>query len=116
MTTTKAEQETIIRWDQEERVLLLYTACPSEARRWERLGHSVEVFGLTQSGEPQGWQARAPLEALRLRKLIDGKVAARRRGRSFGAEPRKLAASEHRSQRERSRGLRRQPLTNKAAD
>jgi hypothetical protein len=92
--TTKAEQETVIRWDQEERVLHLYTAYPREARKWERLGYAVEVFGRTQTGEPRGWRARAPLEALRLRRLIHDSIARRRRGRSFGPGRRKLAASE----------------------
>jgi hypothetical protein len=78
--STKAEQETIIRWDQEERVLHLYTAYPSDARKWERLGYSVEVCGRTQAGEARGWRAQAPLEALRLRKLVGGQVVKRRRG------------------------------------
>jgi hypothetical protein len=101
MTTTKAEQETIIRWDQDERVLHLYTACPREARKWERLGYAVEVYGRTQTGEPRGWRAQAPLEALRLRRVVNGSVAMRRRGRSFGPERRKLAASEASSRQTR---------------
>lgn len=76
--TTKAEQETVIRWDQDDRVLHLYTAYPTEARKWERLGYAVEVYGKTQTGEPRGWRARAPLEALRLRRLVKGSVAVRR--------------------------------------
>ena|SRR5438093_6906194 len=106
MTTTKAEQETIIRWDQEERVLHLYTAYPAEATKWERLGYSVEVCGRTNAGEPRGWQARAPLEALRLRRLVNGQVASRRRGHSFGVGGRTLAPSDPRNPQERPRGLR----------
>ena len=94
MTTTKAERETILRWDQEERVLHLYTAYPAEARKWARLGYSVEVSGRTQSGEPRGWRARAPLEALRLRRLVNGKVIRHRRGRGFAGPPRKLAGAD----------------------
>jgi hypothetical protein len=97
MTTTKAEQETIIRWDQEERVLDLYTAYAAEARKWERLGYKVEVCGRSQIGEPRSWRAQAPLEALRLRKLVDGKVGKHRRGHSFALQPRKLADLESRS-------------------
>ena len=102
MTTTKAEQETIIRYDQEERVLHLYTAFPPEARKWERLGYAVEVCGRTQAGEPRGWRAQAPLEALRLRKLVEGEVAKRRRGRGFGLGARKLAGAEPRTHRRRT--------------
>jgi hypothetical protein len=97
MTTTKAEQETILRFDQEDRILHLYTACPAAARKWERLGYAVQICGRTQAGEPRGWRSRAPLEALRLRKLVDGQVVKRQRGRGFPVAPRKLAAVEHRS-------------------
>src|SRR5262245_6230307 len=65
--TTKAEQETIIRWDQEARILDLYTAYPSQVRKWTRLGYQVEVSDRTQAGEPRGWRAKAPLGALRFR-------------------------------------------------
>src|SRR5258708_4574658 len=104
MTTTKAEQETIIRWDQEERMLDLYTAYPADARQWTRLGYSVEICGRTQTGEPREWRARAPLEALRPRKLVDGKVVMRRRGRSFGLPHRKLAPMEPRARPDRATG------------
>jgi hypothetical protein len=97
MTTSKAEQETILRFDQEERVLHLYTAYPPEARKWERLGYAVEVCGRTQAGEPRAWRAQTPLEALRLRKVVDGEVVKRRRGRGFGLEARKLADAEPRT-------------------
>ncbi len=90
----KAEQETIIRWDQAERVLNLYTAYSSQARRWERLGYVVEVSDRSAAGEPRGWRARAPLNALRWRRLEDGKVVSRRRGRSIGFARRKLARVE----------------------
>lgn len=60
MSTTKTEQETIIRFDQDETVLHLYTAYPALARKWTRLGYQVEVCGRTQAGEPRGWRAQAP--------------------------------------------------------
>ena len=107
MNTTKAEAETILRWDQEERVLHLYTAHAPEARKWERRGYVVEVCGRTQAGEPRGWRARAPLEALRLRKLVNGQVAKRRRGPGFAVRDRKFAAPEHRTHRVGPRGSRR---------
>src|SRR5687767_335246 len=102
---TKAEQETIIRWDQEERVLHFYTAYPPEARRWERLGYEVEVVDSRKCGEPRGWRADAPLDALRLRKLVDGRVQGRRRGRSFRPGSRRLAAPGHANSNDRPVGL-----------
>src|SRR5262245_18527180 len=103
--TTKAEQETIIRWDQDERVSHLYTANPADARRWERLGYEVEVSGRTPAGETRGWRARAPLEAIRLRRLVNGKLAKRPRGRGFGS--RKLAVREDQTRAVGRQGSRR---------
>ena len=104
--TTRAEQETILRFDQDERVLHLYTACAVDARKWARLGYAVEVCGRTSTGAPRGWRARAPLDALRLRTLVDGQVVKRRRGRGFDQPRRKLAGPEPRtrSDRRRTRG------------
>ena len=93
MTTTKSEQETIIRWDQEERVAHLYTTNAADARKWERLGYAVEVCTRAQDGKARSWQASGPLDALRLRKLVNGQLAKRRRGRSFNS--RKLALPKH---------------------
>ena len=102
--TIKAEQETILRWDQDERVLHLYTAYPLEAKKWARLGYTVEVCGRTQAGEPRGWQARAPLEALRLRRLVDGQVVKRRGGVSNLVKSPYQGASEPRPHRDRPPG------------
>ena len=49
--TTKMEQETIVRWDQEDR-----------------------------EGEPQGWTATAEADAIRFRRVKDGRVVRRRTG------------------------------------
>jgi hypothetical protein len=116
MTTTKAEKETILRWDQEERVLHLYTVYAVEARRWERLGYAVDVCGRTRTGEPTGWQAPAPLDAVRLRRLVDGKVARRPRGPGFAVRPHKFAASEHPSGHGHIRGRFRRVRPSKAAN
>jgi hypothetical protein len=91
---TKAEQETIVRWDQDERVMNLYTAYAADARKWARLGYPVEISSRTQAGEPRSWRAKVPLDALTFRKLTNGEVARRRRGRSFGLGVRKLATSD----------------------
>jgi hypothetical protein len=114
--TTKAEQETILRWDQEERILHLYTAYAGDARRWERLGYRVDVCGLTRTGEPTGWRAQAPLEALRLRRLVDGKVARRPRGPGFALRPHKFVVSEHPSGQRQIRGRVRRVRPSKPAN
>lgn len=36
--TTRAEQETIIRWDGDSKTAICYTASPGQARRWQRKG------------------------------------------------------------------------------
>ena len=38
---SRAERETVIRWDCEDRVPVMYTADPAQARRWTRLGYAV---------------------------------------------------------------------------
>ena len=40
---SKAEKETVIRWDCEDPVPVLYTADPAQARRWIKLGYPVTV-------------------------------------------------------------------------
>jgi hypothetical protein len=97
MATTKTEQETIIRWDQEERVALLYTAYPTQARQWAKLGYPVEIYGRSQAGGPRSWRARVPFEALRWRRMRDGQIETRPRGRSIAIRTRKLAGSDDRS-------------------
>jgi hypothetical protein len=92
---TRAEQETIVRWDQEERVVHLYTANPAQARRWARLGYPVEVNGRYPHGEPHSWRAQMPVEAIRFRRVVTRQP----RGRGFR---RKLAASEQGSQQGRA--------------
>ena len=85
---TQAEQETTIRWDQEERVAHLYTARQVQADRWIRLGYPVEVFGRDRQGKPRGWAAQVPMEAIRFRRVQDGAVVKRRghgKGRPFEA-------------------------------
>ncbi|HJN16973.1 MAG TPA: hypothetical protein QGH10_15820 [Armatimonadota bacterium] len=82
---TRMEQETIIRYDQDERTLDLYTAWPVDARRWEKLGYPVEVAHRAQDGSPSGWRVVVPLACLRpLRKLANGQVVKRKvAGRPF---------------------------------
>ena len=86
--STKAEQETTIRWDPVEPVAHLYTAHQVQANRWIRLGYPVDVFGRDQQGTPRSWRAKVPVEAIRFRRVQDGQVVKRRghgKGRPFEA-------------------------------
>ncbi len=88
---TKAEQETIYRYDQDERQLWLYTAYAADAERWRRLG-----FTVTEDGH--GWRARGPVEALKLRRLgPNGQVRKRRQAPTVGFRPRAHMRSDDRS-------------------
>jgi len=69
---TKAEAETILRWDRESDAATLYTADPSEMRRWTKLGYPVEVCGV-RPGRP-GWQTRIPIRAIALLPLKAGRL------------------------------------------
>jgi hypothetical protein len=106
MATTKVEQETVIRYDQEDRVLHLWTAIPAEAKRWARLGYDVEIAGRTPAGEPRSWKTQGPVEALRLRKVVSGQVVKRRRGAGFPVSRRKLAVSDKGTRPRRVQGAR----------
>ena len=85
---TKVEQETTIRWEQDERIAHLYTAHAAQAKRWERLGYPVCVSGRDQRSTPRSWTANVPVEAIRFKKVQDGAVVKRRghgKGRRFKA-------------------------------
>lgn len=56
---TMAEQETTIRWDNEEMVLHACTTCPRTMRRWQRHGYSIRVLSTT-GGEPCSWAVTLP--------------------------------------------------------
>ena len=66
---TKAEAETTIRWDQEERIAWLCTTHPPMMRRWVRLGYPVRVIGTTRDGQPRSWAATVPVKAVTFRRL-----------------------------------------------
>ena len=78
--TTRPEQETIIRWDQDDREATLYTANPAQARRWQRLGYDVEVTDRDRQGAPRGWTAVAEADAIRFRRVKAGRVVRRQTG------------------------------------
>jgi hypothetical protein len=66
---TKAEAETTIRWDQEERLAWLGTTHPPMMRRWVRLGYPLRVIGTTRDGQPRSWAATVPVKAVTFRRL-----------------------------------------------
>jgi hypothetical protein len=76
---SKAEQETILRFDRSEPTVSLWTANPAEARRWKKLGYDVRVFRFTPDGRPQSWHTEGPAGCLRLRRVADGKIVRRAR-------------------------------------
>jgi len=84
---TKAEQETIIRWDQQDRLAHLWTAYEPDARRWQRAGYGVSTETTDRSGQPTSWSARVPVGAIRYRPVRDGHLVKRkghRKGRLLG--------------------------------
>ena len=96
--TTRTEQETIVRWDQEGAEANLYTAWEPQARRWSRLGYEVTVSHRDRHGTPTGWEATAERDAVRFRRVRGGKVVRRQghgQGRPFrAAKHDQLVASE----------------------
>jgi len=87
---TQAEQETIIRWDEEAPALDVYTASPLIARRLIARGYPLKAIA-------GGWRGTAPLDALQFRPLVRGAPkkcrycseisSVVRTARSNGAEP-----------------------------
>jgi hypothetical protein len=77
---TKAEQETVIRWNREHRTVQIYTADAAQARRWTQLGYDVRVQGTDRDGRPHGWTATGPIGCVRSRRLKDGAIARRVNG------------------------------------
>jgi hypothetical protein len=75
---TKAEQETILRYDASAETMELWTAYLPDARRWRRLGYPVQVASTYQDGEPSGWKATVPKACLRLRRIVGGSIVKRR--------------------------------------
>jgi hypothetical protein len=93
---TKAEQETIIRWDQDERIAHLWTAYEPDAHCWQHAGYAVRVDTHDRSGQPTSWSARVPVGAIRYRPVRDGHLVKRkghRKGRLLGVRPDELVGS-----------------------
>jgi hypothetical protein len=57
---TKAEQETLLRFDCDERVLSATTTTPSVARRWLRAKVPLVILSRYPDGTAATWEARLP--------------------------------------------------------
>jgi hypothetical protein len=55
---TKAEQETLFRFDEDGHVLWASTTTPRVATRWQRAGYPVRVLGRAGDGVPQSWEVK----------------------------------------------------------
>lgn len=58
---TRAEQETIIRWDEEEQVAHCYTCSPRIQRLWARKGYTVEP----DPAKDGGFRTKLPFRMIR---------------------------------------------------
>ena len=67
-----------MRWDEEERVLHIYTASPIQSRKLVRLGYPMDVCDRDRDGQATGWGCVVPLEAIKFKKLVDGEVPKRK--------------------------------------
>jgi hypothetical protein len=66
MGQTRSEQETVIRWDEEEKVVHVWSASPVTWRKMARLGIQPTKETTTR-GEPSGKFYTVPLEGFRWR-------------------------------------------------
>jgi hypothetical protein len=66
---TRAEQETLVRWDEAERVAHLYSTHAATMRRWTRCGYPVRVLGRSKDGQPRSWEAVVPMACVSFRRL-----------------------------------------------
>jgi hypothetical protein len=93
----KLEQETTVRWDQEDRIAALWTAYEPDARRWVKAGYHVGVYTTDREGTATSWSARIPSEAIRWRRVQDGHVVRRSghgKGRLLGVRDDELVAAD----------------------
>ena len=77
---SRAERETVIRWDCEDRRPVMYTADPVQARRWTRLGYAVRVMDAARDGTPRSWTVTGAVGCVRFRRVKDGAMVKRANG------------------------------------
>ena len=77
---SRAERETVIRWDCEDRRPVMYTADPVQARRWSRLGYAVRVMDDARDGTPRSWTVTGAVGCVRFRRVRDGVMVKRASG------------------------------------
>jgi len=77
---SRAERETVIRWDCDDRSPVMYTADPAQARRWTRLGYAVSVQDTARDGTPRGWSTKGAVGCVRFRRVKDGVMVKRANG------------------------------------
>jgi hypothetical protein len=58
VSRTAAEQETTLRFDEEERMLWACTTTPRVAARWQKAGYDVRVIGTDRAGTSQSWEVK----------------------------------------------------------
>lgn len=63
-----AERETIVRWDEEERVAWLSTTSPTVRDRWAKKGVTWTVHS-TVKGVPCSWAAKVDARAIAIRRV-----------------------------------------------
>jgi len=79
---SRAEQESLIRWDEDSPTATVYTACARIARRWEKLGIPMQPVG-TVAGVVISWEGQVPKAAVKVRKVRQGVVVKRKGGKGF---------------------------------
>ncbi len=79
MRVSRAEQETILRWDEEERLLHVWTATPRVARMLEQKG-----YRMTRTRPGWGMQATVSLKAIELKPLAEDGFTPKKRGSGPG--------------------------------
>lgn len=90
---TNAEKETIIRWDEEEKVAYLYTCNKSIAEKWRKLGYELQVVHNRQTG----WRGAVAKRLITFRRLAT-------RGRDGIPSPRKPDMTALRAWKSRNQG------------
>jgi hypothetical protein len=89
---TKAERETIIRWDEEDRTVIVYTASPPVMRKLERAGQVAWRESRRQDGTLYGKEYKVDPALFRWRVRTPAQLTAARKRGGFGSRtPGKLA-------------------------